>query len=204
MTILDLDQSGSAASIAPASAALSLCSQQAPCWFWLLSEETVVVAAAAVPRPPQPQRKTRLRQHRSGPSPVALSLMAALAKMGSLRSNSPTYVAADAEPLDDNVLMVGFFAASRPRAISHKVLDWHEVVNDNLDGLPVVINYCPLTGSAMLLEGSSQSPDPTFGVSGLLFNSDLILYDLETDSLWSQMQRESVNGARGTTYARSG
>lgn len=110
--------------------------------------------------------------------------------------DNPTYVAADAEPPGDDVLVVGFLDASGPRAISHEILDWHEVVNDNLDGRPAVINYCPLTGSAMLWEGSTQAANPTFGVSGLLYNSNLILYDRETDSLWSQMRRESVNGDR--------
>ena len=110
--------------------------------------------------------------------------------------DNPTYVAANSEVLSDNALVVGFLTAAGARAISHEILDWHEVVNDNIDGLPVAVNYCPLTGSAMLWEGAVAASDPTFGVSGLLYNSNLILYDRETDSLWSQMSVQSVNGQR--------
>ena len=117
-------------------------------------------------------------------------------KDGTPSVDNPTYVAANSEVLSDNALVVGFLTAAGARAISHEILDWHEVVNDNIDGLPVAVNYCPLTGSAMLWEGAVAASDPTFGVSGLLYNSNLILYDRETDSLWSQMSVQSVNGQR--------
>lgn len=76
------------------------------------------------------------------------------------------------------------------------ILDWHEIVNDGPDDAPFTLSYCPLTGSALAWSGTADHADATFGVSGLLYNSNLLLYDRETDSLWSQMYEESVTGPR--------
>lgn len=110
--------------------------------------------------------------------------------------DNPVYIAGDSANLTDGELVIGFLDADGARAIPHDIIDWHEVVNDRLDDVPVVINYCPLTGSSMMWRASGGATDPTFGVSGLLFNSNLILYDRETDSNWSQMEVQSVQGAR--------
>ena len=93
-------------------------------------------------------------------------------------------------------LVVGYKSAGEAKAIPHDILDWHEVVNDTLQGEPVVVNYCPLTGSAMLWRSSMSDPDPRFGVSGLVYNSNLILFDRQTGSHWSQMRVQSVQGPR--------
>jgi len=72
------------------------------------------------------------------------------------------------------------------------------------DGIPALQNpafestmsYCPLTGSGVAWLGDLDHADPTFGVSGLLYNSNLLLYDRETGSHWSQMLQKSVRGPR--------
>lgn len=78
----------------------------------------------------------------------------------------------------------------------HDILDWHEIVNDGPDDNPYTLSYCPLTGSALAWRSTASDPDATFGVSGLLFNSNLLLYDRSTDSVWSQMYEQSVFGSR--------
>ena len=93
-------------------------------------------------------------------------------------------------------LVVGYKSGSEVKAVPHDILDWHEIVNDTLQGEPVVLNYCPLTGSAMLWRSSVADTDPTFGVSGLLYNSNLILFDRQTNSNWSQMRVQAVQGTR--------
>lgn len=101
--------------------------------------------------------------------------------------------------ISDASLVVGVKIGDEVRAYSHVILDLHEVVNDEflIDGemQPVSINYCPLTGSAMLWKGKMESVNPTFGVSGLLLNSNLVLWDRETGSYWSQMLEQSIQGA---------
>ncbi|TYA74521.1 DUF3179 domain-containing protein [Seonamhaeicola marinus] len=100
----------------------------------------------------------------------------------------------DINNLSDNDLVVGIINNGEIKAYPHIILDWHEVVNDNIGGEAITINYCPLTGTAFgwksLVNGSSS----TFGVSGLLYNANLILYDRKTDSNWSQMALQCVNG----------
>ncbi len=87
-----------------------------------------------------------------------------------------------------------FFQCGQKRMYPHKILDWHEIVNDT----KVTVSYCPLTGSAIGLNpviknGNSQSKT-TFGVSGKLYNTNLILYDRFSDSYWSQMTNQCVAG----------
>jgi hypothetical protein len=91
------------------------------------------------------------------------------------------------EFLDDNDLVVGIWDGSNYIAYPHPILDWHEVVNEN----GFSISYCPLTGSAIHFETSSE-----FGVSGKLYNSNLIMYDRKTDSYWPQMLLKSAAGDR--------
>lgn len=79
------------------------------------------------------------------------------------------------------------------------ILEWHEVVNDSYGGRAVVLTYCPLCGSGVAFDGRPGGKARTFGVSGLLYNSDVLLYDRETESLWSQLRMEAVSGpASGT------
>lgn len=95
-------------------------------------------------------------------------------------------------------LVVGVKIGDEVRAYPHNILNWHEVVNDQfiIDGQNerVTLSYCPLTGSAMLWEGFMGSANQTFGTSGLLYQSNLVLYDRETRSLWSQMLEQAISG----------
>ena len=78
----------------------------------------------------------------------------------------------------------------------HDIMDWHEIVNDGPANDPYVLSYCPLTGSAMAWLTTATHANSSFGVSGLLYNSNLLLYDRQTDSLWSQMFEISISGPR--------
>jgi hypothetical protein len=76
------------------------------------------------------------------------------------------------------------------------VMDYHEIVNDGPAEDSFTLSYCPLTASAVGWNISASLSRKSFGVSGLLYNNNLILYDRETDSNWSQMLQQSVNGER--------
>ncbi len=78
------------------------------------------------------------------------------------------------------------------RAYPHNILSRHEVVNDVINDIPICINFCPLTGTGYVW----QRENSTFGVSGMLYNNNLILYDRDTESLWSQILGESVYGEK--------
>lgn len=102
--------------------------------------------------------------------------------------------AGSAAYLDDSDLVLGFKVGNTVRAYPHPILDWHEIVNDRVDGVNIAVTYCPLTGTGIGWDREVNGNVTTFGVSGLLFESNLIPYDRETDSNWSQMLLESING----------
>lgn len=96
--------------------------------------------------------------------------------------------------LNDADLVIGFKNASDIRAYPHAILDWHEIVNDNINDVSVAVTYCPLTGTGFGWNRIINQVETTFGVSGLLYNTNLIPYDRATDSNWSQILNKSVNG----------
>ncbi len=108
---------------------------------------------------------------------------------------NPVFEVANAiNSLSDDELIVGIKLGDVVKAYPHYILDWHEVVNDVIDETNTTISYCPLTGTAFAWKSLANNTFSTFGVSGLLYNANLILYDRETDSNWSQILQECVNG----------
>lgn len=98
---------------------------------------------------------------------------------------------------DDFVVSVT--VGERTRAYPLRVLVWHEIVNDELAGQPIAVTYCPLCGTAMVFNRQVGDRTFSFGVSGLLYNSDVLMYDRQTDSLWSQLAMKAVSGPQVNT-----
>ncbi len=71
-----------------------------------------------------------------------------------------------------------------------------EVVNDRIDGIPLAVTYCPLTKSGIAWRRNLMNDTLRFAPSGLLYNSNLLAYDFETESIWSQMRIEAIQGDR--------
>ncbi|MCG8572896.1 MAG: DUF3179 domain-containing protein [Spirochaetes bacterium] len=80
------------------------------------------------------------------------------------------------------------------KAYPIKILNWHEIVNDKTGNQNIIITYCPLCGSGVIFNGNLNGKNYSFGVSGLLYNSDVLLYDRETESLWSQLKEQAISG----------
>ncbi len=112
----------------------------------------------------------------------------------------PDFVpAGEADYLSDADLILGYKDGDDIRAYPHAILNWHEIVNDKINDFAMSVNYCPLTGTGIGWNRTIKGIETTFGVSGLLYNSNLILYDREKDSYWSQILLASVKGElRGT------
>lgn len=100
---------------------------------------------------------------------------------------------------DDRVLGVVF--EGQPMAFPIRILVWHEVVNISGTKGRAAVTYCPLTFTGISLDLRDEFPDEeqTLGVSGLLYNSNLVLYDRKTESLWTQMSGSAYTGAAGGT-----
>ncbi|MCO4755917.1 MAG: DUF3179 domain-containing protein [Bacteriovoracaceae bacterium] len=80
------------------------------------------------------------------------------------------------------------------KAYPVSILNWHEVVNDNISEFNIVVTYCPLCGSGIVFSSEYGGRDLEFGVSGLLYQSDVLLYDRQTNSLWSQLELKAISG----------
>ena len=92
----------------------------------------------------------------------------------------------------DTVLGVEFDGVAKAYPI--RILNWHEVVNDDVGHQPVVVSWCPLCGSGLVFSPIAEGRRYTFGVSGLLYKRNLMLYDRETESLWSQLGGTAETG----------
>jgi hypothetical protein len=92
--------------------------------------------------------------------------------------------------------VLGFRVGSDARAYPLQILIWHEIVNDVVGGRPVVVTFCPLCNAGLVFDRVVSGTRLDFGTSGKLWRSDLLMYDRETHSLWSQMEGRAVVGAR--------
>ena len=109
--------------------------------------------------------------------------------------DKPRFVKANKASLlkpKDRILGLNYQGVTRAYPI--KILNHHEIVNDSINSDAIIISYCPLCGSGMAFKPEFNHGDNTFGVSGLLYNSDMLLYDRETESLWSQILGVAISG----------
>ena len=89
--------------------------------------------------------------------------------------------------LDPAESVLSFTEGGETRAYPIQVMVWHEIVNDTVGGTPVAVTYCPLCNSAVALDRRVGDLTLSFGTSGLLHKSDLVMYDRQTESLWPQL-----------------
>jgi hypothetical protein len=110
--------------------------------------------------------------------------------------DNPTFINPDeaAEWLADNEPVIALELNGDARAYPLQIITWHEIVNDEVGGVPAVVTFCPLCNSALAFDRRVSGEVFEFGVSGLLRNSDLIMYDRTTDTLWQQFTGEAIVG----------
>jgi hypothetical protein len=114
----------------------------------------------------------------------------------------PQFVKAGDARMSPGDRILGVASNGEAKAYPVRILNWHEVVNDSVGGTAVAVTYCPLCGSGVTFDRTVQDKVRSFGVSGLLYNSDVLLYDRETNSLWSQILGKAVTGpAKGAKLA---
>ena len=122
--------------------------------------------------------------HRGGP-----------AKDGIPSIDNPAFVgASDAGFLGNDARIIGIEINGTTKAYPIGILNWHEVVNDSINGTHYTITYCPLCGTGIAFNRIVNGEKLDFGVSGLLYNSDVLLYDRKTESLWSQIMGKAITG----------
>ena len=92
---------------------------------------------------------------------------------------------------------------SQARAYPEQILVWHEIVNDDLGGIPIAVSYCPLCNSAIVFDRRLGTRTLTFGTTGKLRNSDLVMWDRQTQSWWQQFTGSALVGAATGTRLRA-
>ncbi|MBI4287452.1 MAG: DUF3179 domain-containing protein [Chloroflexi bacterium] len=96
--------------------------------------------------------------------------------------------------LTDKEPVVALELAGDKRAYPLRILTWHEVVDDEVGDIPVAVTYCPLCNTAVAFDRRVDGNVLTFGVSGLLRHSDLVMWDHQSESLWQQGTGEGIAG----------
>ena len=101
--------------------------------------------------------------------------------------------------LVDNEIGILFEIEGVARFYPLRILTTHEIVNDEVDGIPFAITYCPLCNTAVAFDRRVDGKVLRFGVSGLLRMSDLVMWDDATQSLWQQITAEGIVGEHAGT-----
>ncbi|HDZ21097.1 hypothetical protein LCGC14_0094590 [marine sediment metagenome] len=108
--------------------------------------------------------------------------------------NPKTVAAGKATFPDPDALVIRVTVGDQTRAYPIGILNWHEIANDELGGVPIAVIYCPLCNSASIIDRRIDDKTLTFGVSGLLHNSNVVLYDRTDQALWSQVGLTAISG----------
>lgn len=109
--------------------------------------------------------------------------------------DTPQFIpAGQARHLKPRDRVLGLSRNGLSKAYPIAIMNWHEIVNDDIGGEAVVVTFCPLCGTGMAFSARAGGRRLNFGVSGLLYNSDVLFYDRETESLWSQLLTRAVSG----------
>lgn len=110
--------------------------------------------------------------------------------------DDPKYISPEeaAEWLVDNEPVIVYENNGDARAYPLQIMTYHEIVNDEVGGDPVTVTFCPLCNSAIVFDRRLGSEVYDFGTSGWLRNSDLVMYDRQTEGLWQQFTGEGIVG----------
>ncbi len=111
--------------------------------------------------------------------------------------------AGEVTAVQDTEPVVGFDLNGDARAYPLQMMTWHEIVNDEVGGVPVAVTYCPLCNSAIVFERTVDGKVMSFGTTGKLRNSDLVMYDRQTESWWQQFIGTGIVGVMTGTRLKS-
>jgi cytochrome c biogenesis protein CcdA len=127
---------------------------------------------------------------------LAMALSGGPTRDGIPAIDNPTFVTFDQTDFVEDIQAIVLQDQDTVKVYPYNILTWHEIVNDTVDGIPVTITFCPLCGSAITYKReTADGTELTFGVSGSLLESNMIMFDRETESLWQQSTGRTLAGA---------
>ena len=117
-------------------------------------------------------------------------------KDGIASIDSPQFISieAAAEWLKPQEPVIALEIGGKAKAYPLQILIWHEIVNDTLGDIPIAASFCPLCYSAIVFDRRFDETTLAFGVSGYLRNSDMVMYDRQTETLWQQFEGQGLIG----------
>lgn len=100
--------------------------------------------------------------------------------------DTPEFLPIETFEHSDSVQAIVLQDGQNVKVYPYNILNWHEIVNDTVAGVPVAVTFCPLCGSAIVFDRRVNAETLTFGVSGFLLESNMIMFDRENEALWQQ------------------
>jgi hypothetical protein len=97
--------------------------------------------------------------------------------------------------IDPREPVIALEIAGKAKAYPIQILTWHEIVNDELGGVPVAVTFCPLCNASIVFDRRMNGQVLDFGTTGKLRKSDLVMYDRQTESWWQQFTGRAIVGA---------
>jgi hypothetical protein len=107
--------------------------------------------------------------------------------------------ASEVSDIGDREPVIELTLNGETKAYPLRVMTWHEIANDTVGGIPVAVTYCPLCNASIVFDRRIEGKATTFGTTGKLRNSDLVMYDRESESWWQQFTGEAIAGLKTGT-----
>ncbi len=108
--------------------------------------------------------------------------------------DEPVFVKLEESDLPDIEPVIGVVIDGTARAYPLRILIWHEIVNDIIGDTPITVTFCPLCNTGIVFDRRLDGQVLDFGTTGKLRNSDLVMYDRQTESWWQQFLGEAIVG----------
>ncbi len=168
--------------------------------FWLMSLAAIVAGVIGIRQAnATPERWRAEGWNKTDFSKTAIDLAEIMSggppKDGIPSIDNPEFVAAgQVNDIGAKEPVIGFAMNGKARAYPLRILMWHEIVNDEVGGVPVSVTYCPLCNSAIVFDRRFDGKILDFGTTGKLRNSDMVMYDRQTETWWQQFTGEGIVG----------
>ena len=167
-----------------------------PCLIWELSCQSENAGIVPPQQPSTPSGADSCQVSEGGWNlPISEIIDSGVGKDGIPALESPSFIPVqEATYLQEEAIVIGVKVGSELRAYPHNILDRHEIINDQISGENLAISLCPLTSTSLVFPRKVTGDVTTFGVSGLIYQSNLIMYDRLSDTHWTQMLLEGNQG----------
>lgn len=127
---------------------------------------------------------------------LKLALSGGPGKDGIPSIDTPEFLPINTFRHPDTVQAIVIPDGDRVKVYPYNILNWHEIVNDTAGGVPIAVTFCPLCGSAIVYDRRVDGQVLTFGVSGFLLESNMIMFDRHKESLWQQSTGKILAGGK--------